>query len=107
MVLFRSVPIGDGARAPAAEETIQFPGGQVPVALDIAFPQTFYVGGLPRYRVSDAVVHVRVRSSGGELFPTSESYKVEFGVLGFTFTGAQTIRYKSARRCAEAPPEAE
>jgi hypothetical protein len=37
-----------------------------------------------------------------------ESYRVEFGIFGFSVTGAQTIRYKSASRCVvEADPVAQ
>jgi hypothetical protein len=99
VVLYRSIPMGDGRRGPVTEETFVFPAGGPPTELDIQFPDRFMVGGVPRYSINNAEAHVRVRPSGGQLFPTMESYKIEFGVFGFSVTGAQTIVYKSARPC--------
>ena len=100
VTLFRSVPLNDSNRPPEAAVTAFFPGGRnQAVSVDIQFPERFYKGTFPRWRLDDAVVHVRGRASNGQVFPTMESFSFEFGVLGFTFTGAQTIQYKSARRC--------
>lgn len=100
VLLERRIPLGDGAKVPVANETTVMPNGGPAVAMDLILPQTFYRGTFPRFRISDASVRVRTRPSNGELFPTLESYRAEFGVFGFTVSGAQTIRYKSARRCA-------
>ena len=54
----------------------------------------------------DAVVYLRGRPSGGEVFPRAESFSFGFGVFGFDFNGAQTIQYKSAVRCDLPPPVA-
>jgi len=107
VVLQRSIPMNESNRPPLAEFTTFFPkGGDQANQLDIAFPERFYKGRLPRWRLDDAVVHVRGRPVGDEVFPTLESFSFTFGVFGFSFTGAQTIRYKTARRCAaETPPE--
>jgi len=98
VVLYRQIPMGETNLD--AEQTVRFPGGGAPVALDVMFPDRFMVGdGFPRVTVREAEVHVRVRPSGGALFPTMEAYKFEWSVLGFSGTGAQTIQYKSARPC--------
>ena len=107
VVLYRSIPMGDGNRAPATEETFTFPAGGPPTELDIQFPERFIVGGIPRYSINNAEAHVRVRPSGGQLFPTMESYKIEFGVFGFSVIGAQTIVYKSVRPCIVRGTDAE
>ncbi len=107
VTLFRSVPLNESKRPPEAEVKAFFPGGRdQAVSVDVVFPKRFYKGTFPRWRLDNAVVQVRGRPSGGEVFPTVESFSFEFGVFGFTFSGAQTIRYKSARRCgAEMLPE--
>lgn len=104
VMLERRIPLGDGARVPVANETTVMPSGGPAVAMDLLFPEKFYRGTFPRFRISNASVRVRTRPSNGELFPTLESYQAEFGVFGFTVKGAQTIRYKSARRCVVPPP---
>ena len=104
VVLHRSMATGSGANAPEARVEVFFPGGEaLPVSLDVTFPERFYRGTFPRWRVEDAVVHVRGRASHGTVFPTSESFRFDFGVLGFQFHGAQTIVYKNATRCKVAP----
>lgn len=101
--LLRVLPMGDRNNAPAAEAITTFPGGKRPGSrLDVIFPPSFYAGTLPRYRVRDAEVHVRGQVARGMVFPESETFRFDFGVLGFKFSGAQTIRYKSAHRCATA-----
>lgn len=106
VVLVRAVPIEDSGSE--AEQTVAFPNGGLPAAMDVIFPKTWYRGTLPRVRISDAQAHLRVRPSGGELFPSAEAFSMEIGVFGFTITGAQTIRYKSIRACgiAEQGPAA-
>jgi hypothetical protein len=105
VVLLRSIPMNESSRPPIAELTAFFPGGRdVAVSVDVAFPERFYKGRFPRWRLDDAVVHVRGRPSGDSVFPTAESFSFTFGVFGFSFTGAQTIRYKSAKRCEVPPP---
>lgn len=100
VVLHRAVPIGEGSRAPEAKIEVLFPAGErLPMSLDVVFPERFHRGTFPRWKVDDAVVHVRGRVSQGNVFPTMESFRFDFGVLGFKFHGAQTIVYKSARRC--------
>jgi len=107
VTLFRNVPLNDSSRPPEAEVTAFFPGGlERAVSVDVVFPKRFYKGTFPRWRLDNAVVHIRGRPSRSGVFPTVESFSFEFGVFGFTFTGAQTIKYKSARRCkAQVAPE--
>lgn len=106
VILHRSVPIGSGSRAPEARVEVRFPGGEdLPASLDVVFPDKFYRGTLPRWRIEHAEVHVRGRVSQGTVFPTSEAFRFDFGFLGFTFHGAQTIVYKSAVRCKVTAPQ--
>lgn len=105
VVLLRSIPMNESSRPPLAELTAFFPGGRdLAVSVDVVFPERFYKGRFPRWRLDDAVVHVRGRPSGSSVFPTVESFSFTFGVFGFSFTGAQTIRYKTAKRCELPPP---
>lgn len=97
VLLVRAVPI-EGAGA-EAEQSVAFPDGGLPASMDVLFPKTWYRGTLPRVRISDAQAHLRVRPSGGQLFPSTEAFSMEVGILGFTVKGAQTIRYKSIRPC--------
>lgn len=100
--LHRAVPLGDAARAPEAELTVRFPDGDpLPTALDIAFPEHFKAGSWPRrFTIRDAEVHLRGAVAGGRVFPASEAFRFEFGLLGFWGSGAQTIRYAQIRPCA-------
>ena len=98
VVLYRQFPIQETRLD--AEQTIRFPDGGAPVALDLAFPERFTArDGIWSMTVRDAEVKVRVRPSGGMLFPTMEAYKFNWTFLGFSGSGAQTITYRSARPC--------
>jgi hypothetical protein len=99
--LHRVVPIGDGARAPEAEVTVRFPGGdELPTALDVAFPDQFKAGSWPRrFTIRDAEVHLRGAVAAGRVFPAAESFRFEFGLMGFWGSGAQTIRYHQIKAC--------
>lgn len=98
VVLYRGVPIEDST-GKEAEQTFRFPMGGLPDAMDVAFPEWF-TGGMARVRVREAEAHLRVRPSGGELFPSRSAFKLEVGILGFTVKGGQTIAYQSIRPCA-------
>lgn len=104
VVLHRSLPLAEGSKEEVAVQVF-FPNGDAtPSALDVAFPATFAAGRLPRWTIRDAEVHVRAAVSGGRVFPSSEAFKFGFGVLGFRFTGAQTVVYRRVTRCASDAP---
>ena len=98
VLLFRGVPIEDSANK-EAEQIVRFPDGQMPDAMDVIFPDSWFAGTLPRVRVIDAEAHLRTRPSGSMLFPTRSAFKADMGVFGFRFSGAQSIAYKSFRPC--------
>ncbi|MEZ5397974.1 MAG: hypothetical protein R2724_35125 [Bryobacterales bacterium] len=104
VVLHRAVTL-----APQDSQQIEFvvffpDGGDLPSALDLSFPPKFRTGRLPRWTIRDAQVHIRGAISGGRVFPTSEAFTFGFGIFGFHFHGAQTVRYRKVTRCWLAPP---
>ncbi len=106
VVLHRAVALDDGRRPPEAEVTVFFPGGRdVPTELDVSFPAKFFEGRIPAWRISDAEVHIRGQAAGDRVFPATESFKFDFGILGFRFSGAQTIQYTRATRCSDSGSE--
>ncbi|MEQ1508697.1 MAG: hypothetical protein ABMB14_41100 [Myxococcota bacterium] len=99
VVLHRAVSL-----APRDSQQIDFQvffprGGTLPTQLDLRFPDTFRTGKLPRWTIREAEVHVRGAIKGDEVFPTSEAFTFGFGILGFRFHGAQTVRYRRVTRC--------
>lgn len=99
VVLHRAVSL-----APRDTQQIDFrvffpAGGDLPTAIDLVFPDTFRTGRFPRWTIRDAQVHIRGAISNGEVFPTSEAFTFGFGLLGFRFHGAQTVRYRRVIRC--------
>lgn len=104
VVLHRSVSL-----APSDSQQVEFvvffpDGGDLPTSLDLLFPSKFRTGRLPRWTIRDAQVHIRGAISGGRVFPTSEAFTFGFGIFGFRFHGAQTVRYRKVTRCYVAPP---
>ena len=99
--LHRAVPIGDSPRAPEAELVARFPDGDaLPTAVDVVFPEHFKAGKWPRrFTIRDAEVHLRGAVAAGQVFPASESFVFEFGMLGIWGRGAQTIRYAQIKAC--------
>ncbi len=101
VMLHRAFPIDGAAVGKEAEQTVRFPAGGPPDAMDVAFPQ-WTQGTLPRVRVTRAEAHLRARPAGGALFPSASSFKLDFRVLGFPVSGAQSITYTSIRPCGAA-----
>jgi hypothetical protein len=103
VVLHRSVSLAKGDRQ-QIDFSVFFPdGGTLPTSLDLKFPTTFRTGRLPRWTIRDAEVHVRGVVSRGEVFPTSEAFTFGFGIFGFRFHGAQTVKYRRVTRCPPPP----
>ncbi len=99
VVLHRMMPLEDGNDEVAV--AIFFPGGGLlPTELDLDFPESFRTGSIPKWTVRDAEVHVRGTIHGDRVFPSSETFTFGFSVLGWKFSGAQTVRYRHAARCS-------
>ncbi|MEQ1565491.1 MAG: hypothetical protein ABMA64_07635, partial [Myxococcota bacterium] len=93
VVLHRQIALAEGDKQ-LVDYQVFFPGGGLlPTAIDLVFPETFHTGRFPRWTIRDAGVHVRGAISGDQVFPTSEAFSFGFGILGFRFHGAQTVRY--------------
>lgn len=109
VVLHRAVPIGDRARAPEAEVAASFPGGgSLANALDVVFPERFKDGRWPnRFTIRGAEAHLRGTVVAGMVFPASEAFQFEFGLLGWWGSGAQTIEYTQIKACPRGAPAAE
>lgn len=100
VVYHTSVPIGEGSRAPEIEIKAYFPdGGDWATEQDIQFPPTFRLSRPLSPVVRDASVHLRSRIHQNQVFPSSESFRFGFQVLGFEMSGAQSIQYTHASRC--------
>jgi hypothetical protein len=100
--LQRTIPLGNGARAPEAELEVRFPeGGVVPASMSVSFPDRVGVGTWPRRAtVRDAQVEAVMTVVDGEAFPSAETYTAQVDVLGFSFSFAQTVSYTWAKACA-------
>lgn len=99
VVLHRSGTLARGDRQ-QVDYLVFFPdGGLLPTGIDIVFPEVFRTGRFPRWTIRDAQVHIRGAISGDRVFPTSEAFTFGFGILGFKFHGAQTVRYRRVTRC--------
>jgi len=104
VVLHRAVSLDGAADVDAA---VFFPGGgTVPTAVDLTFPETFRAGSFPKWTIRNAEVHLRGQAHAGQAFPESETFSFEFALLGWRFTGAQTVKYLHTKRCP-APPAPE
>lgn len=101
VVLHRMIPLGDGARADEAHVEVFFPGGQErPTSIDIDFPETFGSGSWPRrFKIRGAEAHLRGVVAGDHVFPASEAFRFDFGILGWWGSGAQTIVYEQIKPC--------
>jgi len=99
----RFVPIGKGGDAKDTEMSVFFPDGQaLPVSLDVVFPERFRRGGIPSATISDAVVELRGKVQGDQLYPIAEAVRFNVSVLGFRFNAGQTIRYLQFAPCKPA-----
>ncbi len=106
VVYLRVVPLNDRTNAPSTEVSSFFPGGaSVPTTMEVAFPEKFTRGTFPRFKVVGARADLRAKTHGSQIFPEAEAVSFEIGVLGFRFSGAQTIQYRSARRCEAPEPD--
>lgn len=106
VVLHRQVALAAGDKQ-VVDYLVFFPaGGTLPTAVDLLFPETFHTGRFPRWTIRDAQVHIRGAISGDRVFPTSEAFSFGFGIFGFKFHGAQTVRYRRVSRCALPPTAA-
>jgi len=98
MVLERMVPIGKSNKE--ARISSRFPEGRdVPAQVDVVLPERVAYGILPRITIQDASVKLRGRDHRGSFFPTAETVHYEASVLGFRFSGDQTIVYRKMKRC--------
>ena len=110
VVLHRSVAVGAGNPAPDAVLHTRFPdGARGPDALDVVFPERWRTTSFPSATITGSSVQVRAQLVGGVPFPKSEAVKMTAAILGFQFSGAQTIAWRSVVPCAEgarraAPP---
>ncbi len=111
VVYHRSLPLNRGHRAPDTSVVTFFPeGSALPTEYVVTFPERFHRGRLPRFKITDARAELRAEPSGGRLFPVAEAVRFDIGVLGFSWSGAQTIQYLRATPCggaavAEPDPE--
>lgn len=104
VVLHRGIAM-DGADE--IDAAVFFPGGgTVPTAVDLVFPPRFKTGTFPRWTIEDAVVHLRGVAHGDGAFPESETFSFGFSLLGWRFSGAQTVRYRHVKRCPADPAPA-
>jgi hypothetical protein len=102
VVLHRSMGVGKGKDDEAVVRT-RFPGGGLaPDALEVAFPEKWKAdAGMVSAAITGSRVQVRAEVVGGVAFPRSEAVQMTASALGFTFSGAQTIAYRSFVPCAE------
>jgi len=99
IVLHRSGALETGDRQ-LVEYLVFFPDGEVlPTAIDVVFPKVFHTGRFPRWTIRNAKVRIRGVISGNRVFPTSEAFSFGFGMFGFKYHGAQTVRYRRVTRC--------
>lgn len=101
VVLHRAIGLDGGGEIDAA---VFFPGGgTAPTAVDLVFPARFKAGSFPRWTIEDATVHLRGVAHQGAVFPESETFSFSFSLLGWRFTGAQTVQYRHTKRCEASP----
>jgi hypothetical protein len=104
VVLHRSISLAVGDRQ-QVDYSVFFPDGELlPSAIDVVFPKVFHTGRFPRWTIRNAEVHIRGTVNGNRVFPTSEAFTFGFGILGFKFHGAQTLRYRRVTRCDRSAP---
>lgn len=105
VVLHRAVALAE-KDSQQIEFAVFFPdGGASPSSLELTFPSVFRTGRLPRWTIRNGQVHIRGTISSGQVFPTSEAFSFGFGIFGFRFHGAQTVKYRKVSRCAVAQAE--
>jgi hypothetical protein len=94
--------VGKGKDDEAVVRT-RFPGGGLaPDALEVAFPEKWtHDAGMVNAAITGSRVPVRAEVVGGVAFPRSEAVQMTGSALGFTFSGAQTVAYRSFVPCAE------
>ena len=101
VVYHTSVPLREGARSPEVNIEAFFPGGgNWATEQDIVFPETFRLERPFAPIIHDAKVSLRARIHDNLVFPTGESFRFGFRVLGFEMSGAQSIDYTHATRCS-------
>lgn len=102
VVLHRSMGVGEGKDDEAVVRA-RFPGGGLaPDALEITFPDKWKAdAGMVTASVTRSKVQIRAEVVGGVAFPRSEAVQMTASALGFTFSGAQTIAYRSFVPCAD------
>jgi len=101
VVYHTSVPLGGGGRAPEVTLEAFFPnGGNWATELDVVFPERFHLERRFSPLVHDANVQLRARIHDNRVFPTGESFRFGFRVLGIGMSGAQSIDYTHASRCS-------
>ncbi|TVQ91571.1 MAG: hypothetical protein EA397_09520 [Deltaproteobacteria bacterium] len=102
VVYHRGLEVGAGRNPPEATVRVRFPnGGDVPDALEIEFPESWKTQTFPRAKITSTSVKVRGQIVEGVAFPASEAVKADATVLGMTFSGAQTIDYRSFTPCTD------
>ena len=102
LVYTRTVPLGKRSPTKNTQMTVVFPDGDaLPDRLEVVFPESFRRGTIPSVRIENAVVQMRGRPHGADVLPVAETVKFDVGVLGFHFTGGQTIQYVRATPCGE------
>lgn len=105
VVLHRAVSLAEKDNQQIAFDVFFPEGGVEPASLELTFPTVFRTGRLPRWTIRDGQVHIRGTISGGQVFPTAEAFSFGFGILGFRFHGAQTVKYRKVSRCLIAASE--
>lgn len=102
VVFHRGMEVGAGRNPPEATVRVRFPGGgDVPDALEIAFPESWKTKTFPRAKITSSSVKVRGQVIEGVAFPGSEAIRADLTVLGMSFAGAQTIDYRSFTPCSD------
>ncbi|MFT4628079.1 MAG: hypothetical protein ACI8PZ_006773 [Myxococcota bacterium] len=101
VVYLRVVPLNERNNAPDTEVATSFPGGgAVATRMVVTFPESFKRGTFPGVRIMNATAQLTGKAHNGQTFPEAEAVSFDIGVLGFRFSGAQTIKYTQARACA-------
>ncbi len=101
VVLHRGLPIGGGDSEEADMQVVFPEGAPVPASMRIVFPDRFRLPNRRIVAIHNADARIRARQAGGMTFPDAETFSFEARVLGFQFSGAQTIDYQTFRPCGE------
>jgi hypothetical protein len=101
LVLTRQMPLEKGRKSEEAALEFFFPDGEaLPESLQVTFPSRFTLGRFPKLSVTRADAQIVGQPHGNEVFPRAETFNFEASILGFKFSAAQTIAYRSFKRCA-------